>query len=111
VCLLTYTLIESMIKKQTQQKYPPPEVIYIDVDGTLLKNGKPNAKVVDFARQKYEEGFQIIVWSSCGSMNATRAVYLADIEDIVSFKLSKPGYIVDDKGWTWTKFTKQIKNF
>jgi predicted mannosyl-3-phosphoglycerate phosphatase (HAD superfamily) len=99
-----------MIKTaHAKQKYPPPEVIYIDVDGTLLKNGRPDTKVVDFARRKYDEGFQIIVWSSRGAVNAIRAVLLADIEDIVSFKLSKPGYIVDDKGWTWTKYTRQIK--
>jgi len=94
-----------------KQKYPPPNVIYIDVDGTLLKGGKPDLKIVAWARDKYEQGFQIIVWSSRGSMNAIRAVHLADIEDIVSFKLSKPGYIVDDKGWSWTKFTRQIKKF
>ncbi len=56
-------------------------------------------------------GNQVIVWSSRGAINATRAVYLADIEDIVSFKLSKPGYIVDDKGWSWTKYTRQVKEF
>jgi hypothetical protein len=45
-----------------------------------------------------------------GALNAVKAVYLADIEDIVAFKLSKPGYIVDDKGWNWTRYTKQIKD-
>jgi len=101
-----------MIKpiKKAKAKYPPPEVMYVDVDGTLLVNGKPNHKVVALIREKYEEGFQIIVWSSRGSLNAVKAVYLADIEDIVAFKLSKPGYIVDDKGWSWTRYTKQIKD-
>jgi len=100
-----------MRAKNTQQKYPPPDVIYIDVDGTLLKCGKPDIKIVAWARKKYDQGFQLIVWSSRGAINATRAVHLAGIEDIVSFKLSKPGYIVDDKGWSWTEYTKQIDKF
>ena len=24
--------------------------------------------------------------------------------------LSKPGYVLDDKGWTWIKFTRVIKS-
>jgi len=24
--------------------------------------------------------------------------------------LSKPGYVLDDKGWTWVKFTRVIKS-
>jgi hypothetical protein len=83
-----------------RQKYPPPDVIYIDVDGTLLKSGRPDQTIVEWARKKYEEGFQIIVWSSRGAINAQRGVFLAGIGDIVSFALSKPGYVVDDKGWT-----------
>jgi protein-disulfide isomerase len=37
-----------MIKpiKKAKAKYPPPDVLYVDVDGTLLVNGKPNHKVV-----------------------------------------------------------------
>ena len=107
-----YYRLKLMIKpkKQTKAKYPPPDVIYVDVDGTLLVNGKPNPNVVRLIREKHEDGFQIIVWSSRGSVNAIRAVGLAGLNDIVSHKLSKPGYIVDDKGWSWTRYTEQIKD-
>ena len=97
---------------ETTQKYQPPKVIYIDVDGTLIQRKKVNVPLVEWARKKHDdEGYQIIVWSSRGAGNAHLAVVQADIGDIVSHMLSKPGYIVDDKGWSWIKFTRQVNDF
>lgn len=97
--------------KSAVDKYPPPKVIYIDVDGTLLHGGQVNRPLVEWARAKYTDGYQIIVWSSRGADNARLAVGKAGIFDIVSYMLSKPGYIVDDKGWSWTKYTRHVKDF
>jgi len=100
-----------MTNSKISPKYPPPKVIYIDVDGTLIQGGKVNTPLVNWAREKYNDGFQIIVWSSRGAGNSHLAVMQADMEDIVTHILSKPGYIVDDKGWGWTKFTTQVEGF
>lgn len=88
--------------------YPKPDVVYIDVDGTLLINEKINHELVRWARQRYNEGKQLVVWSARGADNAKRAVELCDIADIVSHTLSKPGYVVDDLGHGFTQYMEVI---
>jgi hypothetical protein len=87
---------------------PPPKVLAIDVDKTLIINGKPNALLVEGIRLRHSEGFQIIVWSSRGEANSIRAVELCGLSDVVSYCISKPGYIVDDQGWRWIKYTRNL---
>lgn len=88
--------------------YPKPDVVYIDVDGTLLIDEKINHELVRWARRQYNEGKQLIVWSARGAENAKRAVDLCDIVDIVSHTLSKPGYVVDDLGHGFTQYMEVI---
>ena len=91
-------------------KYPRPKVIYVDVDGTLLNGDVVNTELVTWLRHKSNLGFAIIVWSARGVSNANRAVRTAGITDIIDQTLCKPGYVVDDKGWSWTKYVKQIRS-
>jgi hypothetical protein len=88
--------------------YPKPDVVYIDVDGTLIINDEVNHQLVAWARQKHAQGKQIIVWSARGEGNARRAVALCNISDIVSHALSKPGYVVDDLGAGFTRYMDVI---
>ncbi len=88
--------------------YPKPDVVYIDVDGTLLVDDVVNHQLVSWARQRHHEGKQIIVWSARGADNARRAVELCKIDDIVSHALSKPGYVVDDLGHRFTQYMEVI---
>ena len=88
--------------------YPKPDVVYIDVDGTLLVDDVVNHPLVSWARQRHNEGKQIIVWSARGVDNAKRAVELCKIDDIVSHTLSKPGYVVDDLGHRFTQYMEVI---
>lgn len=88
--------------------YPKPDVVYIDVDGTLLVDDSVNHQLVSWARQRHNEGKQIIVWSARGADNARRAVELCGINDIVSHTLSKPGYVVDDLGHRFTQYMEVI---
>ena len=30
------------------------------------------------------------------------------VEPLCAAIISKPGYIVDDKGWAWTKYTRRL---
>lgn len=92
-------------------KYPPPKVIAVDVDGTLLINGKIDRKLVDWCRRKKLDGFYIILWSARGMQHAIDVSRDGNIVDVFDTIISKPGYIVDDKGWQWIKYTKVINKF
>jgi len=89
-------------------EYAVPDVVYIDVDGTLIINDRINHDLVSWARQQSQEGKEIIVWSARGKSNAENAVDRCEIGDIVSHALSKPGYIVDDLGNQWTEYMNII---
>lgn len=89
--------------------YPKPDVVYIDVDGTLLTDNRVNHQLVAWARQQHHQGKQIIVWSARGADNARRAVELCDMGSIVSHALSKPGYVVDDLGHRFTQYMEIIQ--
>lgn len=99
-----------MLKKAFLQKLPPPKVIAVDVDKTLFNRGVVNKKLVELCIKWKDEGFTIIVWSSRGEQYARAAVEKAQLSNVVNHVIGKPGYIVDDQGWTWIKFTKVIKN-
>ena len=91
-----------------RQKHPPPRVIAVDVDDTLMVRGRVNAPLVEWCRRKRAEGFALILWSSRGEAHARRAAELAGLEDCFAVILSKPGYIVDDQGWSWVKYTRVV---
>lgn len=89
-------------------KYPPPKVIAVDVDGTLITESGPNRALIAWCQRCHAEGYTLILWSSRGEEHARKAARLAGIEAIFSHILSKPGYIVDDQGWGWTHYTRVI---
>ena len=93
-----------MIKRK-RQKYPPPKVIAVDVDGTLLIRGEINQKLVDWCKYKKKAGFCLILWSSRGEKHAANIAYKAGLTGVFDTIISKPGYVVDDKGWRWIKYT------
>lgn len=92
------------------QKYPPNRVIAVDVDNTLHVKGVLNEKVVSFCRNQKEQGFYLILWSARGEKYARAVAAHFDVADIFDVILSKPGYILDDEGWGWIKFTRVIQN-
>ncbi len=92
-------------------KYKRQNTIAVDVDGTLQINGEPNHKLIAWLREQKADGFHLILWSSRGKDNATHFASLFGVADLFDVICSKPGYIVDDKGWTWARFTKIIRTF
>ena len=93
-----------------QLKLPPPRLIAIDVDNTLLSpRGGVNQHIASWARKKHAEGFQILVWSNRGTKHARRAAEAAGLSEIILAAISKPGLIVDDQGWTWTRHTRVVQ--
>ena len=88
------------------QPIPPPRVIFCDVDGTLITSGQVNARLVDWLRSRHSEGYELVLWSSRGREHAEKAASIAGCADLFRAIVSKPGYIVDDKGWSWIKYTR-----
>ena len=89
---------------------PPPKAIAVDVDGTLFVNGVLNTGLAEWCKERANEGFLMILWSSRGLEHAKKAAETACLSDIFTTITSKPGYIVDDKGWEWIKYTRIIRN-
>lgn len=86
-------------------KYPRRRVIAVDVDGTLHRSGIPNKEAIEWLRNQKKKGFKLILWSSRGEDYARRAAEKLEVIDIFDVIISKPGYILDDDGWRWIKFT------
>ncbi len=91
-------------------KYPTPKVIAVDVDGTLITNGVINEKLVRWCKKQSKLGFTMILWSSRGLQHALKAAELTGLSNTFDHVLSKPGIIVDDKGWGWVKYTKVLNH-
>jgi len=87
-------------------KYQPQKVVYVDVDGTLLIDGKCNNHLVAVLTDLKAEGYELILWSARGKEHAQKAAGLTRTVGLFDIVLTKPGYVVDDKGWTWTRFVK-----
>ena len=90
-------------------RFPASKCVAIDVDNTLVINNKLTVSVVEFARLKKNEGFDVILWSAKGREHAEKQARRFHIEDCFTAIISKPGYIIDDLGWSWIKFTKWIR--
>ncbi len=84
--------------------------LFVDVDGTLTCGRMVNTPLVDWLRKKKSDGFYIALWSSRGIAHAEAAADKAGITDILDAIIPKPTHIVDDKGWSWVKYTKRISH-
>ena len=91
-------------------KYPPQKVIAVDVDGTLHNNGTPNAQVIAWCRAKKAEGFKLMLWSARGEAHAVRAAHHFGCFDVFDLICSKPGFILDDQGWGWIRYTHIVRD-
>lgn len=90
-------------------KFPPNRCIAIDVDGTLIRNGRLNRKLADWAKDKKEEGFDVILWTARGRAHAERVAVEHELTGHFTAIVGKPGYIVDDVGWSWIKYVAVVK--
>jgi hydroxymethylpyrimidine pyrophosphatase-like HAD family hydrolase len=90
------------------RKLPLTRVIAVDVDDTLVTKGIIDDDLVEWCRKKKAEGFYMILWSQRGQFHARCMAHYAEVVDIFDTIIGKPGYIVDDQGWSWTKFTRRI---
>lgn len=81
----------------------------IDVDDTLLINGKANDDLVEWIERKKKEGTELVLWSARGRDYAQEIAERLEVDHLFDAIISKPGVIVDDKGWGWIKYTRVIR--
>ena len=96
------------MNRSTRSKYPVQKVIAIDVDGTLFIKGCLNSRLVAWIKEKKTEGFEIIIWSCRGTDYARMAADKAGLTETADVIVSKPGYLVDDKGRDWALYAHLI---
>ena len=94
---------------QKKNKYPKPRVIAVDVDGTLFVNGELNESLVKWCKEKKDQGFHLMLWSMRGEKHARKAASIAGLLEVSDVITSKPGYIVDNDGWSWIKYTEVVR--
>ena len=92
------------------QPFPPPRVIAVDVDGTLQINGACNRRLVEWCERQKASGFYLMLWSSRGEAHARNVAEAFGIVQLFDLICSKPGYVVDDQGWGWIKYTRVINS-
>ena len=90
------------------QRYEPQKVSSVDVDGTLLVNGELDHAVMGVCIDKRASGYKVYLWSARGEEYAKRFALQFGVEHHFDAILSKPGILIDEKGWSWAKFTKVI---
>lgn len=86
-------------------RLPPTKLLAVDVDGVLLRQSKINAKVVELVKTRHQQGFEIVVWSARGTAYARQWAESAGITSLCVAIIGKPGYIIDDQGWGWVRYT------
>lgn len=90
-------------------KYPIRQAIAVDVDETLLIGGEANQDLVAWLEDKKAAGMEITLWSARGKVYAQGVADKTGTTHLFDHIISKPGVIVDDKGWSWIKWTQVIR--
>jgi hypothetical protein len=56
-------------------------------------------------------GYSLMLWSARGREYADAMAQRYGVAGLFDVILAKPGYIVDDLGWDWIKYTQVIRSF
>lgn len=91
------------------KKFPIRRCAAIDVDDTLIIGGELNQDVVDWIKVRRERGIELILWSARGKAYAQKTADHFKVSYLFDSIISKPGVVVDDKGWSWIKDTQVIR--
>lgn len=88
--------------------YPPTQSLFVDVDGTLIQNRALNPQVLAYCRAQKANGLELVLWSARGKEYAKEIAEQFGVAGHFETIISKPGYILDDRGWLWARFTQVI---
>lgn len=95
------------MKNSTNHRLPLPKVLAVDVDGTLkTSGGEVRQGVLARVLTMKADGFKVMLWSMRGEDYTRRFADGNGIAELFDVICGKPGHIIDDAGWGWTKQTK-----
>lgn len=87
---------------------PPPRCLAVDVDHTLIRQGRPDLGVVTLIRERAADGWDVVVWSMRGRHYAQNAANVCGIAALVVC-VGKPGVILDDQGLDWLRGAQVVR--
>ena len=79
------------------------------MDGTLHIRGEPNTKAIAWLTQRKAEGFTLMLWSMRGEAHARNISNQCGCLELFDHIISKPGYVLDDLGWSWINRTQVVR--
>jgi len=88
--------------------YPAPKSVYVDVDGTLVRNGVLNFTLVAELKTRKAAGYELVLWSMRGREHAQQAANHFEVSFLFDAILSKPGILVDDRGIEWLRHVQIV---
>lgn len=85
------------------RQLPTPKAICVDVDGTLITDGRLNTGLIDYLRGRKAEGYELTLWSMRGASYARCVATDYLLYDLFDHIISKPGIVIDDRGTDWMR--------
>jgi len=82
---------------------PRNRAVFVDVDGTLVTQGRLDENLAAWIGERRGEGFEVNLWSARGQAYARAAAERLGVAHLFDAIISKPTEIVDDWGWRWTR--------
>ena len=104
-------IMKPMINKRKRRSYAPAMTIAVDVDGTLIDHGILNEMLIEYLMYCKGLDYRLMLWSSRGKEYALGIVDQYGLADLFDDVVSKPGFIIDDRGWDWIKYTRIITDY
>jgi hypothetical protein len=87
------------------KRYSPTLTVCVDVDDTLIIAGELNHSLVERVAGWRDDGADVVLWSARGRRYAEGVASKHDLVECFDYIIGKPGYIVDDQGWSWIRHT------
>src|SRR6476469_2750834 len=90
---------------------PPPLVVYVDVDETLVRNAGrariPILVAIQHVRELAAQGAELHCWSSGGAAYARESAREVGLDDVFTAFLPKPQVMLDDQPvGTWRRLVQ-----
>lgn len=96
-----YSDVDDTLIMHDLSAFPTDEQVSIECNGRVFV-GVPNFKNINLLIKFYKLGYDVYVWSKTGQSWAQAVVNQLNLSPYVTACLSKPDYLLDDKGaQTW----------
>lgn len=91
--------------------FPTQKTICVDIDNTLLHKNKLNAELIAWLKEQKKNDYDLILWSAQGRQYAEGVAFKYNLKSLFNAIIGKPGFIIDDLGWSWTRHTRWVEHF